>query len=147
MENSMPPRDGAGGSAPSVQVPIIVGTSVMLTFISFWRAAAIILCDLGSSAFYVGGITERAIGRAAPWFVLAMLCFSYALRAVYIEASVMFVRGGVYQLVRTALGNTLAKSSVSVLVFNYALAGPISGVAGSYYLIGYLNEEIGRAHV
>jgi amino acid transporter len=140
MENSIPPRDGAGGSAPSVQVPIIVGTSVMLTFISFWRAAAIILCDLGSSAFYVGGITERAIGRAAPWFVLAMLCFSYALRAVYIEASVMFVRGGVYQLVRTALGNTLAKSSVSVLVFNYALAGPISGVAGSYYLIGYLNE-------
>jgi amino acid transporter len=117
----------------------------MLTFISFWRAAAIVLCDLGSSAFYVGGITERAIGRAAPWFVLAMLCFSYAVRAVYIEASIMFVRGGVYQLVRTALGNTLAKSSVSVLIFNYALAGPISGVAGAHYLIGFLNEAMAAA--
>jgi amino acid transporter len=142
MDNKMPPREGNVSPASSIQVPIVVGTSVMLTFISFWRAAAIVLCDLGSSAFYVGGITERAIGRAAPWFVLAMLCFSYAVRAVYIEASVMFVRGGVYQLVRTALGNTFAKSSVSVLVFNYALAGPISGVAGAHYLIGFLNEAL-----
>jgi hypothetical protein len=141
----MPPREGDGSPASSMQVPIVVGTSVMLTFISFWRAAAIVLCDLGSSAFYVGGITERAIGRAAPWFVLAMLCFSYAVRAVYIEASVMFVRGGVYQLVRTALGNTFAKSSVSVLIFNYALAGPISGVAGAHYLIGFLNEALTAA--
>jgi hypothetical protein len=37
----------------------------MLTFISFWRAAAIVLCDLGSSAFCAGGIAERAIGKAA----------------------------------------------------------------------------------
>lgn len=145
MENKMPPREGNGSPASSLQVPIVVGTSVMLTFISLWRAAAIVLCDLGSSAFYVGGITERAIGRAAPWFVLATLCFSYAVRAVYIEASVMFVRGGVYQLVRTALGNTLAKSSVSVLIFNYALAGPISGAAGAHYLIGFLNEILSAA--
>lgn len=142
MENKTPPNEGAGSPTSSLQVPIVVGTSVMLTFISFWRAAAIVLCDMGSSAFYVGGITERAIGPAAPWFVLAILSFSYAVRAVYIEASIMFVRGGVYQLVRTALGNALAKTSVSVLIFNYALAGPISGVAGAHYLIGFLNDAL-----
>ncbi len=35
---------------------VVIATSVMLTFISFWRAAAIVLNDLGSSAFYVGGM-------------------------------------------------------------------------------------------
>ena len=60
---------------------VVVATSVMLTFISFWRAAAIVLNDLGSSAFYVGGIAEQAIGRAAPWFILGVMLFSYAVRA------------------------------------------------------------------
>ena len=31
----------------------------MLSFISFWRAAAIVLNDLGSSAFYAGAIAEQ----------------------------------------------------------------------------------------
>jgi hypothetical protein len=48
---------------------VVVVTSVMLSFISFWRAAAIVLNDLGSSAYYVGGIAEQAAGRAAPWFI------------------------------------------------------------------------------
>jgi len=38
----------------------VVPVTVLLTFISFWRAAAIILADLGSSAYYVGGITSEA---------------------------------------------------------------------------------------
>src|SRR2546426_586985 len=44
----------------------VVPMTIMLTFISFWRAAAIVLADLGSSAYYVGGITEKAIGKSAP---------------------------------------------------------------------------------
>jgi hypothetical protein len=51
---------------PNNRVRIVVATSVMLTFISYWRAAAIILNDLGSSAFYAGGIAEEAVGRSAP---------------------------------------------------------------------------------
>ena len=54
----------------------------MLTFISFWRVAAVVLCDLASSAYYIGGIVEQSIGPAAPWFILAVLLFSYAVRAV-----------------------------------------------------------------
>jgi hypothetical protein len=50
----------------SQRVRIVVATSVMLTFISYWRAAAIILNDLGSSAFYAGGIAEEAVDAAPP---------------------------------------------------------------------------------
>ncbi len=128
------------GQATGTRVPVILATTVMLTFISFWRAAAIVLCDLGSSAFYVGGISEQAIGKAAPWLILGVMCFSYAIRAVYIEACVMFVRGGVYRVVKSALGNTLAKFSVSALMFDYILTGPISGVSAGQYLVGVINE-------
>jgi len=112
----------------------------MLSFISFWRAAAIVLCDLGSSAFYVGGIAETAIGKSAPWFVLAIMLFSYAVRAVYIESCSMFVRGGVYRVVHEAMGPGLAKFSVSALLFDYVLTGPISGVSAGLYLAGIINE-------
>jgi amino acid transporter len=113
----------------------------MLSFISFWRAAAIVLCDLGSSAYYVGGIAEKAIGKAAPWFVLAIMLFSYAVRAVYIESCSMFVRGGVYKVVREAMGGTAAKLSVSALLFDYVLTGPISAVSAGLYAAGLINES------
>ena len=67
-------------------VQIIVVSSVMLTFISYWRTAAIVLCDLASTAYYIGGIVEGAIGPAAPWFILAVMLFSYAVRSIYIES-------------------------------------------------------------
>src|SRR5438128_669081 len=98
----------------------------MLSFISFWRAAAIVLSDLASSAYYVGGIAEQAIGKAAPWFILAIMLFSYAVRAIYIESCSMFVRGGVYKVVHEAMGGTLAKFSVSALMFDYVLTGPLA---------------------
>ena len=116
----------------------------MLSFISFWRAAAIVLSDLASSAYYVGGIAETAIGKSAPWFVLGIMLFSYAVRAIYIESCSMFVRGGVYKVVQEAMGGTLAKFSVSALMFDYVLTGPISGVSAGLYLAG-LAQRTGRA--
>src|SRR6516164_7048113 len=124
------------------RVRIVVATTVLLTFISFWRAAAIVLNDLGSSAFYVGGIAEQAMGKAAPWFILGVMCFSYTVRAVYIESSAMFVRGGVYRVVKEAMGGTLAKLSVSALLFDYVLTGPISAVAAGQYLAGFLEDTL-----
>jgi amino acid transporter len=121
----------------------------MLSFISFWRAAAIVLCDLASSAFYAGGIAETFVGKSAPWFILAVMLFSYAVRAVYIESCSMFVRGGVYRVVHEALGPTLAKFSVSALLFDYVLTGPISGVSAGLYLSGLINETavlLGHPH-
>jgi len=118
----------------------------MLSFISFWRAAAIVLNDLGSSAFYAGAIAEQAIGKAAPWFILAIMLFAYAVRSMYIESCSMFVRGGVYRVVKEAMGSTLAKFSVSALMFDYILTGPISGVSAGQYLTGFLNELFARFH-
>jgi hypothetical protein len=125
----------------------VIATTAMLSFISFWRAAAIVLNDLGSSAFYAGAIAEQAIGKAAPWFILAIMLFAYAVRSMYIESCSMFVRGGVYRVVKEAMGSTLAKFSVSALMFDYILTGPISGVSAGQYLTGFLNELFVRFHV
>src|SRR5216110_779476 len=122
--------------SPIGRAQVIVATSVMLSFISFWRAAAIVLNDLGSSAYYVGGIAEQAVGRASAWFVFGVMLFSYAVRAVYVESCAMFTRGGVYRVVKEAMGGTLAKLSVSALMFDYILTGPISGVSAGQYIVG-----------
>ena len=121
-------------------VKVVVATTVMLSFISFWKAAAIVLSDLASSAYYAGGIAEQAVGKAAPWFILSIMLFSYAVRAIYIESCSMFVRGGVYKVVHEAMGGTLAKFSVSALMFDYVLTGPISSVSAGLYLGGLINE-------
>ena len=119
-----PPLKGPGG-LPRV----LVATTAMLTFISFWDAAAVVLNDLGSSAFYAGGIAEKAIGASAPWYILAVMLLAYAVAQMYVESCSMFVRGGVYRVVKEAMGGTLAKVSVSALMFDYILTGPISGVS------------------
>src|SRR3954471_20501063 len=131
---------------PSDRVRLIVASSVMLTFISFWRAAAIVLSDLASSAFYAGGIAEHAIGASAPWFILGVMLFSFAVRSVYLESCSMFVRGGVYVVVRDAMGHFMARVSVSALIFDYILTGPISVVSAGLYLIHLLNEVLEMAH-
>src|SRR5438309_11871634 len=125
---------------------VLVATTAMLAFISFWRAAAIVLNDMGSSAFYAGAIAEHFVGKAGPWFILAIMCLAYAVRAVYIESCSMFVRGGVYRVVKEAMGSTLAKFSVSALMFDYILTGPISGVSAGLYLVGLLNELLRHFH-
>src|SRR5579862_1196340 len=133
-------------SVPNIRRPavkVFVATTVMLTFISFWRASAIVLADLASSAYYAGGDAEKVIGKSAPWFILAVMLFSYCVRALYIESSSMFVRGGVYRVVKEAMGGTLAKFSVSALLFDYVLTGPISAVSAGQYLAGFI-EDMGR---
>ncbi|HEY4931598.1 MAG TPA: APC family permease [Terriglobales bacterium] len=127
-------------------IKVFVATTVMLTFISFWRAAAIVLSDLASSAYYVGGDAEKVIGKSAPWFVLAVMLFSYAVRSIYIESSSMFVRGGVYRVVKEAMGSQLAKLSVSALLFDYVLTGPISAVSAGQYLAGFVADLSARYH-
>jgi len=142
------PVEPSHADKPLVTAPrVIVATTAMLSFISFWRAAAIVLNDLASSAYYAGGIAEDAIGKAAPWFILGIMLFSYAVRAIYIESCSMFVRGGVYRVVKEAMGGTLAKFSVSALMFDYILTGPISGVSAGQYLAGLLNEMLRYAHL
>ncbi len=127
-------------------IPVFVASTVMLTFISVWRVVAIVLSDLASSAYYVGGDAEKVVGKSAPWFILAVMLFSYAVRAVYIESSSMFVRGGVYRVVKEAMGGTLAKISVSALLFDYILTAPISAVSAGQYVMGWARQVAAYFH-
>src|SRR5574337_558521 len=124
----------------------VVATTVALSFISFWRGASIVLADLASSMFYAGGIAETAIGPAAPWFVLGVMLFSFAVRSVYMESCSMFVRGGVYIVVKDSMGPFMARLSVSALVFDYVLTGPISSVSAGQYLGRLFNEFAEMLH-
>src|SRR5438128_6848530 len=135
-------NEAASSDQRSTTTKVVVASTVMLSFISFWRAAAIVLNDLGSSVYYVGGIVEQAIGPAAPWYIIAVMLFSFAVRSIYMESSSMFVRGGVYVVVRDAMGPFIARLSVSALLFDYVLTGPISSVSAGQYL-GRLINEVG----
>src|SRR3989475_2968020 len=136
---------GQEGSTNATRV--VVATTVALSFISFWRGAAIVLSDLASSAFYVGGIAEGVIGKSAPWFILAVMLFSFAVRSIYLESCSMYVRGGVYVVVRDAMGPFMARISVSALIFDYILTGPISAVSAGQYLGRLLNELEEMTHL
>lgn len=128
---------------PGAAAKVVVATTVALAFISFWRGAAIVLSDLASSMFYAGGIAEGLVGKSAAWYVLAVMLFSFAVRSVYMESCSMFVRGGVYVVVRDSMGPFVARLSVSSLIFDYILTGPISVVSAGLYL-GKLLIEIGE---
>lgn len=132
----------SGGSRWRQPVQVLIVSSVMFTFISFWRTAAVVLCDLASTAYYIGGIAESSIGPAAPWFIFAVMLFSGAVCMVYVESSALFVRGGVYRVVKEAMGGFLAKLSVSALMFDYVLTGPISGVSAGQYIMGLVLESL-----
>jgi amino acid transporter len=136
----------AQGLPSTTTTKVVVATTVALSFISFWRGASIVLSDLASSAFYAGGIAEIAIGPAAPWFVLGVMLFSFAVRSVYLESCSMFVRGGVYIVVKDSMGPFVARMSVSALIFDYILTGPISVVSAGQYLGRLLNEVAEMMH-
>ncbi len=84
---------------------MIVVSSVMFTFISYWRTAAVVLCDLASTAYYIGGIVEerhragRAVVHPGRDALQLRACVS-----IYIESCSLFVRGGVYRVVKEAHG-------------------------------------------
>ncbi|HJD20069.1 MAG TPA: APC family permease [Candidatus Avelusimicrobium excrementipullorum] len=135
-----PAPDQPDSKSPLRVKKVIVLTTAMLTFIPFWKAAAIVLCDFGSSAFYAGGIAMRAFGPAFPWFILAVMLFAGVLLAVYVESCSLFVRGGVYKVVRDGLGDNAAKFAASAMAFDFLLTGPISSVTAGHYLSGLINS-------
>lgn len=126
---------------------VLVLSTAMLTFISFWRAASVVLCDMGSSAYYAGSIAMNAYGPAAPWYVLAVMLFGGLMLMVYVESCAMFVRGGVYKVVNEAMGHAMAKISVSALIFDYIITGPISSISAGLYVSGLLTNLLPLIHI
>jgi len=147
MNPTLPATPAPAASPTSQTTKVVVATTVALTFITVWQAAAVVLNDMASTMYYIGGIAEQAIGKSAPWMVVAVMLFSYAVRSVYMESSSMFVRGGVYVVVRDSMGHTVAKLSVAALVVDYILTGPISVVSAGLYLGALLNEMSQALHL
>src|SRR2546430_12151153 len=90
---------------------VLIASTAMLAFITFWQAAAIVLNDMGSSAFYAGAISEHFVGRTAPWFVLAIMLLAGTVAALYIESCGMFVR---YNRKSTRLNSSHSQISYAV---------------------------------
>ena len=102
--------DTSSRAVPSAKV--VVATTV--AFPSFPSGAAPRSSSAtGLPAFYAGGIAEQAIGKSAPWFVLASCCSASPSVPIYMESCSMFVRGGVYVVVRDAMGPVHGASSPS----------------------------------
>src|SRR2546422_7035887 len=131
----------------STTAKVVVASTVMLSFISFWCAVEIVWNDVGSPFYYCGGIVERPTGPAGPWYIIAVMLFSFTVRSTYMESSSMFVRGGVYVVVRDAMGPFIARLSVSALLFDYVLTGPISSVSAGQYLGRLANEASDLLHL
>lgn len=149
MAASEEPANAPAGRSLVRAAQVVVVSSVMFTFISYWRTAAVVLCDMSSTAYYIGGIVEQAIGAVAPWFIVGVLLFSSVVRLVYVESCSLFVRGGVYRVVKSAMGGFLGKLAVSALMFDYILTGPISSVSAGQYIVSlgleslaYLNPHL-----
>ena len=47
---------------------VVVVSSVMFTFISYWRTAAVVLCDMSSTVYYLGAIVESEIGKGCVFY-------------------------------------------------------------------------------
>jgi len=107
----------------------------------------VVLCDMGSSAYYAGGIAMNAFGPSFPWYVMAVMIFSGLMLMVYVESCAMFVRGGVYKVVNEAMGHSMAKVSVSALMFDYMVTGPVSSVAAGLYVSSLLYNVLPLMHI
>ena len=106
-----PGADAASTKGKALVTPgqVLVVSSVMFTFISFWRPRRSCSATWPARPTTSAASSRSQIGKAAPWFILAVMLFSYAVRSVYIESCSLFVRGGVYRVVKEAMGGFLAK--------------------------------------
>ena len=120
---------------PSRFKQVLVLSTAMLSFISFWKAASVVLCDMGSSAFYAGGIAMNAFGPAFPWYVLAVMIFSGLMLMIYVESCAMFVRGGVYKVVNEAMGHSIGCDKIA--------AGMLTGAAQAGAFTSPANVPLG----
>src|SRR5256885_4365781 len=91
------------------KINLVLVSSVALSFISFWRAAAIVLNDMASTVYYIGGVSAAAICKAAPRVVFGGVVFSFAVRAVYFLKLPLFTPRRGYSVVQQGEGAAVCK--------------------------------------
>ena len=120
-------------TTPRRQIPVVMATSVLRSFVSGWRAAALALADLGVAAFFIAGVAEHALGPSAPWFVLAAVLLGLGIRAIDLESWTLFASGGLVGRVEAAFGPRLVPvGAAAVLGERLLLAALCCAVAGQY---------------
>jgi magnesium transporter len=129
------------------RVRVVFATRTLLSFISTWRAAALVLADLGAVAFFASGVVEAQIGASAPWFVLGAALVGVWLRAVDVEARALFVPGGLFGSVRETLGRGLATVAAAALVAERLLLGPVAAAVAGRYVARLLSIRAGADDV
>jgi hypothetical protein len=58
QDNAPTANQGLGSSTR-----VLIISSVLFTFIGAWRTAAVVLCDLASTAYYIGGANSTGSSR------------------------------------------------------------------------------------
>jgi magnesium transporter len=119
----------------SDRIRVVLASSTLVSYGSVWRAAVRALVELGCAGFFVAGVAWASVGSAAPWYVLAAVALSVLLRAVDVEARALFVPGGLFGLVRDALGIRAARVAVSALTIERLMLAPLAAVVAGHYLV------------
>ena len=136
--DSSPTTGRAGARAAQV----VVVTSVMFTFISYWRTAAVVLCDMASTAYYIGGDRRerdrqgRAVVHPGGDACSATSCGPSTSKAARCSSAAASTGSS-----RKRWADWCAKPAVSALLFDYILTGPISGVSAGQYIIGLARDR------
>ena len=115
-------------------VRVVVATTSLLSFTPVWRAAVLVLGELGLAAFIALSIAEPRLGPAAPWFILGAVVVSLAVRMVDLEASALLVTGGLYGAVGTAFGRPAAAAAAAAVFVGSLAIGALAAMVGGRYL-------------
>jgi magnesium transporter len=126
----------------SNRIRIVLATRTVLAFTPTWRAATLALAEFGAIAFFASGAAEAAIGPSAPWYVLAAVTIGVCVRAVDVEARGLFVRGGLYGLVREPLGEAAGRIAMSALLVERTLFGALAAAVAGRYMVGLIRAGI-----
>jgi magnesium transporter len=131
--------------AASTRIRVVLATRTLLAFTPTWRAAALALAEFGALAFFASGTAEAAIGPSAPWFVLVAVLVGAFVRTVDVEARGLFVRGGLYGLVRQPLGESAGRVAMSALLVERVLFGALAAAVAGRHMVGVLRAGIAPA--
>src|SRR4051794_28029140 len=115
---------------------IVLASTVLPSFMSGRKAAALAIAQLGIGAFFVAGDARWALGHAAFWFVLAALALAALVRSVDIESWAVFIPGGLVGRARFAFGPGGARIAAAASLTERFLLAALATVVVGHYVAG-----------
>jgi magnesium transporter len=118
--------------------PIVLATTVLVTFAPLSRAAALAVADLGIAAFFIAGAALASVGSGAPWFVLGAALLGIAFRAVEIESWTLFIPRGLTGRVHEAFGPRAALAASAADLLERLLLAALACLVCGHYVAAFL---------